>query len=281
MISTTIVLGLLGLCMGSFVNALVWRIHEQARSQKPKPKNSKQFSILLGRSQCIHCLHILAARDLVPVLSWLSLRGKCRYCRGPISLQYPAVELAMALVFTTSYIFWQGDLGQNGNLVLFVTWLTAAVGLLALLVYDLKWMLLPNKILYPTLLVAVLGQGIYLVGYAPNKPSYVLQWLLSLGVASGAFWLIYNISAGRWIGYGDVRLGLITGTLLATPAKSFLMVFLASVIGVLFVLPSLVTHRRDLTAKLAYGPFLIFATYTSLLFGGSMIDWYTNLFTIG
>lgn len=278
-------MALLGLCLGSFVNALVWRVHEQAKSKKQpirqaqgkQAKSSKQFSVVSGRSQCVHCSHVLPAKDLVPVLSWLALRGRCRYCNKPISPQYPLVELTMALVFTTSYIFWPTDLAQTGNLISFVTWLAASVGLLALLVYDLRWTLLPSKILYPTLLIAVTGQFIYLVGYAPNKSNFVLQWLLSLAVASGFFWLIFTISDGRWIGYGDVRLGLATGTLLAIPAKSFLMIFLASVIGILFVLPSLAKHKRDLSAKLPYAPFLIFATYFCLLFGSGMIDWYKDL----
>ena len=255
------ILFVLGLCAGSFVNALTWRLH-----------SGKDF--VKGRSQCPKCGHQLKVLDLVPVLSWLALKGKCRYCHKPISPQYPLVELAMALVFTTSYIFWPTNLTQTGNLMVFITWLVASVGLLALLVYDLRWMLLPSKILYPTLLAAVTGQLVYLVGYAPNKSNFALQWLLSLVVASGFFWLIFMISGGRWIGYGDVRLGLVTGTLLASPAKSFLMLFLASVIGILFVLPSLIRGKRGLTAKLPYGPFLIFATYLCLLFGSSMIDWY-------
>ena len=258
-------LAFLGLALGSFVNALVWRVHE-----------NKDF--VRGRSQCPNCRQELKALDLVPLLSWLYLRGKCRYCKQPISIQYPLVELAMALVFISSYIFWPTDLADRGNLIAFITWLAASVGLMALLIYDLKWMLLPSKIVYPTLVVAVAGQLIYFIGYAPDKSNFAFLWLFSLAVASGFFWLIFTISDGRWIGYGDVRLGLITGTLLATPAKSFLMIFLASVIGILFVLPSLVRRKRDLSAKLPYGPFLIFATYFCMLFGTGLIDWYKNLF---
>src|SRR4051812_7602742 len=99
------ILVVLGLCFGSFVNALVWRIHEQAeQGSKKKPNKSyiDKLSIRKGRSMCPHCRHELKALDLLPVVSWLALRGKCRYCGKPISVQYPLVELLTACLFVTS-----------------------------------------------------------------------------------------------------------------------------------------------------------------------------------
>jgi prepilin signal peptidase PulO-like enzyme (type II secretory pathway) len=254
----------LGLAIGSFINALVWRIHEK-----------KDW--IRQRSQCPNCHHQLAARDLVPVLSWLALRGRCRYCHRPISVQYPVVELATAVVFALSYYFWPDGVAGVGEWLLFITWLATSVGLMALLIYDLRWMLLPNKILYPTAAVALVGRLTYLICFEPNKPHGLLMWLLSVGVASGIFWLIYELSKGNWIGYGDVRLGLITGTILASPIESVLMIFLASVLGTILVIPSLIAGRQKLGAKLPYGPFLITATFIVLLFGASFIDWYNRL----
>jgi len=265
MLIVSIYLAVLGLCAGSFVNALVWRIHE-----------SKDF--VRGRSQCTSCGHQLATKDLVPIFSWLSLKGRCRYCRQSISVQYPLVEAIAGLTFVASYLLWPSSLQQTGNLVQLITWLIASVGLLALAVYDLKWMLLPSKILYPTFVVAVLGQVVYLVGYAPDKTSFLINWAASIVVASGLFWLLFTVSRGHWIGYGDVRLGLITGTLLAKPSLSFLMIFIASLLGSLVILPLLVTGKKGLSAKIPYGPFLVLATAICLLFGQSLIDWYKNLF---
>jgi len=226
---------------------------------------------------CPHCRRELAARDLVPVFSWLALRGKCRHCRIPISLQYPVVELAGGLIFAVFYLFWPTNLGGAGELLLFVSWLLTSIGLLALLVYDFRWMLLPNKILYPTLLATAAGRLGYILFYSDNKAHGLWLLTLSIAVASGIFWLIYLVSSGKWIGYGDVRLGLVTGTLLATPAMSLLMIFVASVIGTLFALPSLLAGRRAMTAKIPFGPFLIAATFLVLLFGQSAINWYQNL----
>jgi len=112
-----VALFVLGLVFGSFVNALIWRVH-------------KKKDIISGRSQCVKCGHRLAAKDLVPVLSWLALRGRCRYCKKPISWQYPIVEIALGLVFAASYHFWPVTL-SGGQWLLFVTWLTVSVGLLA------------------------------------------------------------------------------------------------------------------------------------------------------
>ncbi|MEX2006756.1 MAG: prepilin peptidase [Candidatus Saccharimonadales bacterium] len=267
MLVTAIALAILGLCLGSFVNALVWRIHVNKNWVK-------------ARSQCPTCGHILSARDLIPVISWLSLRGRCRYCGNKISWQYPISELGLSAVFMTSYYFWPGGLTSTGPKILFISWLISAVGLLALFIYDLRWMLLPSKILAATALVAITGRLIYLIGFEPSKTEGLANWLLSITVASGLFGLFYIISRGRWIGDGDISLGLITGTLLADPLRSFLMIFLASLIGTLVVLPAIISGRRALGTRVAYGPFLILAAFIVLLFGDPFIDWYKALILV-
>jgi prepilin signal peptidase PulO-like enzyme (type II secretory pathway) len=262
-----------GLCAGSFVTALTWRIHQQAKKKKP----DKNLSIMNGRSVCPACAHQLSALDLIPILSWAALRGKCRYCKRPISAQYPAVELAAGLIFTASYVFWPTEPSSAGQALLFVFWLLSSIGLLAMLVYDYRWMLLPNRILYPTAAAAVLGRTIYIALEEVNKWAALADWAIAVGIASGVFWLIFHISKGKWIGYGDVRLGLVTGTLLASPSQSLLMIFLASVLGTLFVLPSLLRGKRKVATRIPFGPFLIAATFIALLFGQSIINWYLDL----
>jgi prepilin signal peptidase PulO-like enzyme (type II secretory pathway) len=276
MIIEIIVFAVLGLAFGSFVNALVWRVHEQAKKKKLKSVN---LSIVNGRSVCVHCKHVLAWNDLIPVFSWLFLHGKCRYCKKPIE-DSPLVEVSMALVFILSYVLWPKDINAGGQWVLLITWLAVSVGLMALLVYDAKWMMLPNRILYPTFFIAAVGRLVYLTGFESHKGRALLAWLLSVAVASGIFWLLFMVSKGRWIGYGDVRLGLITGTVLADPAKSFLMIILGSLLGTLFILPALALGKKNLASKLPYGPFLIGATLLVVLFGDKIIDWYTNLMSL-
>ena len=265
-----VILTVLGLCAGSFVSAVVWRVRQQERGKQ-------KLSILKGRSQCPHCHHPLAWHDLIPLLSWLSLRGRCRYCGEPISWQYPLIELAMVAVFTVSYAYYPGGVYGIGDWVLLITGLLTSVGLLALLIYDLRWMVLPNRIIYPTLAIAVVGRLIYLISFETDVDKAIASWVLSILVASGFFWLIFMTSSGKWIGYGDVRLGLITGTILADPILSLLMIFVASVLGSLVALPLLVSGRKHIGSRLPFGPYLIAATFLVLIFGQTVINNYKRL----
>jgi leader peptidase (prepilin peptidase)/N-methyltransferase len=275
MILITVILLWLGLCVGSFVNAVVWRLHQQSKAKKGKP--DKKLSIINGRSMCVRCKHVLAWYDLIPLASWLSLRGKCRYCKKAISSQYPIVELISSLVFAGSYIFWPETLHLNGQWLLLAAWLTASVGLLALAIYDLRWMILPNKIIYPTLAAAVAGRTAYLVLYDARPLHSLVLWVASVAIASGVFFALFMVSSGKWIGYGDVRLGLITGTLLADPQKALAMIFIASLIGSLIAVPSLASGKRTMASKLPYGPFLIVATGLMEVWGESLLNWYKGL----
>jgi prepilin signal peptidase PulO-like enzyme (type II secretory pathway) len=268
---------LLGLACGSFVNALVWRLHEQSQLKSKSKKSKAELSILKGRSMCPHCRHNLAWYDLIPLVSWLWLHGECRYCQRSISAHYPLVEALSAVVFAGSYIFWPETVHLGGQWLLLTTWLVCSVGLLGLAVYDLRWMLLPSRIIYPTLAAAVAGRAAYIIFFDNRPGRSLLLWALSVLVASGVFFVLFTISKGKWIGYGDVRLGLVTGTLLADPTKSLAMIFFASVLGTAVILPALLSGQKKLASKLPYGPFLIAAAAFVLLFGQPVIDWYKNL----
>jgi prepilin signal peptidase PulO-like enzyme (type II secretory pathway) len=270
MLFIALVLFILGLCLGSFVNALVWRFHEN--------KNHKaKVSILSGRSMCVHCRHTIAWYDLVPLVSWLALGGKCRYCKKPISIQYPTVELLAGFIFAGSYLFWPQTVQPDGQWLLLATWLASSVGLLALAVYDLRWMILPNKMIYPTLLVAVVGRLAYIILFASEPLHSALLWFLSVAIASGVFYALFVVSKGKWIGFGDVRLGLITGTLLADPQLSLAMIFLASLLGTILIIPSLLSGKKNMASRLPYGPLLITATAILVVFGDFLLDWYKGL----
>lgn len=268
---------LLGLCLGSFVNALVWRIHEQeheAGKKKPSQKYLKSLSVSKGRSMCPHCKHELSQLDLVPVLSWLALRGKCRYCRKPISVQYPLVELSTALLFVASYIWWPEPL-EGAQAALFVLWLPLLVGLMALTVYDLRWYLLPNRLMYPLFALAVVFA---LVGIAAsdNWPIAMLNVIFAVAIGGGLFYVLFQVSAGKWIGGGDVKLGWLLGLVVMTPARALLFIFLAAILGTLVSLPLLASKRLKPTSVIPFGPFLIAGAFVVLLFGQDILHWYRN-----
>ncbi|HEX5456623.1 MAG TPA: prepilin peptidase [Candidatus Saccharimonadales bacterium] len=263
-----IVLILLGLCFGSFINALVYRLHA---------RKGHRYSIINGRSMCPHCKHELAPKDLIPLLSWAYLRGKCRYCSKPISRQYPLVESSTAVLFVLSYLFWPYELVSTENLVAFTFWLILLVGFIALTIYDLKYLILPNRLIFPLAIIAVAGiaaEVLLLGGIAPLTTAF---WGLIVG--GGIFYVLFQVSAGKWIGGGDVKLGFLLGAVVGGPWAAFLMLFLASLIGTIYALPQMLTGRLEAKSRIPFGPFLIIAAIIVQLFGSGIIDWYQNLFS--
>jgi prepilin signal peptidase PulO-like enzyme (type II secretory pathway) len=273
------VLVVLGLCLGSFVNALIWRVREQSKETGKKSPDSKylrKLSIRRGRSMCPHCRHELKPADLIPFFSWLSLKGKCRYCSKPISTQYPIVEVAMALLFVASYTWWPADI-RGSQVILFGLWLPILTGLMALLVYDLRWYLLPNRIVRP------LGylSGLYALAYivvSDHPLRAVLNTFLAVLAGGGLFYILFQVSKGKWIGGGDVKLGWVLGLLLATPGRSVLMIFLASLLGTAVSVPLLAAHKVKRTSVIPFGPFLIVAAILVHLFGHDILYWYQQTF---
>lgn len=264
-----ITLLILGLALGSFVNALVWRLHQNTKSKSKK----SHLSIVNGRSICTHCKHQLAAIDLIPIVSWLFLGGKCRYCHKPIGWQYPLVEALTAVLFVLSYIYWPTSFNGQG-IALFVFWLAFVTGFMALAVYDLKWFILPDKITYKLLVLGV-AQAIVILGFQPNFKQ-LTTITLSLLIGGGIFWALFQVSNGKWIGGGDVKLGFLLGLVLADGSLMVLTIFMASVLGTLVSVPLLVTGKATRTSRIPFGPFLIVATIIAKLFGASLIHWYRH-----
>ncbi len=269
-----------GLCLGSFVNALVWRLHELAGrdGKKLSAADAKKLSVVNGRSMCPQCRHELAAKDLVPLFSWLFLRGKCRYCGKPVSSQYPLVELAVAGLFLASYVWWPQAFDAPQTAI-FLLWLAILTGLMALVVYDARWSLLPNRIIYPLWVLAAI-QAVIAIWAATDPSRALLDALLGVLVGGGIFYALFQVSGGRWIGGGDVKLGALLGLVVATPAKALLFIFLGSLLGSLVSIPLIATGRMKRTSVIPFGPFLVAAVIIVVLFGGDMLDWYRQAFLV-
>lgn len=271
-------LALIGLVFGSFVNAFVWRLHEQEllfeKKKKPTAKQLAKLSILKGRSMCPDCKHELAAKDLVPLFSWLYLRGKCRYCAKPILWQYPAVELATAALFAVSYGFWPYALHSALTVAIFAVWLVFVVMFMALAVYDLRWFLLPDRVVFPLIGLAVVE--VVLIALEGHSLHSALNAFLGALVISGTFWVLFQVSAGSWIGGGDVKLAVVLGLLAGTPLKALLVLFFSSVIGTICSMPLLLRGKKAMKLRVPFGPFLLAATVVVVLFGSSLIDWYSQ-----
>ena len=265
-----LIIVLLGLCLGSFINAAVWRLHEQAKTKKQRTK-SKELSILRGRYVCTHCYHTLSWYDLLPVVSWIILKGRCRYCHKPISWQYPVVELATAVLFVFSYSYWPYGMDTVG-IIQFGLWLVFLTGFMALTIYDLRWMILPNKIVFP--LLALASVQTVLLSVLHHDFQIIISALSGLFVAGGLFYVLFRISEGKWIGGGDVKLGFILGLLAGGFIEGLMVIFIASLLGTIFSLPMVSLKKQSLKKRVPFGPFLIIALIIVYLFSADISNWF-------
>ncbi len=278
-----VILIVLGLCLGSFVNALVWRLHEQSKPKKQRVAKDAELSIARGRSMCPNCQHTLSAKDLLPVISWLSLGGKCRYCRKPISWQYPVVEMFTAILFVVAYLYWPyyWQISSNpythisyAHIAVFAVFLASIITGMALAVYDFKWMLLPNK------LVAILaGLGVmYAVPQVLSSTGELtlISVGLSVAISGGIFWALFQVSNGTWIGGGDVKLGLALGLFLSGPGSALLMLFASSLLGTAYVVVLMVLGRYKKNIHIPFGPFLLLGTFLVILLEPWFLYYYTK-----
>ncbi len=256
----------LGLVFGSFVNAAVWRI-----------KNKKD--LLKDRSECTHCHHKLAWLDLIPVLSWVFLRGKCRYCKKPID-DSPLVELGVAAFFVASLAFWPFGFSNTNEILQFIVWLVAGIGLAILFVYDIKWLLLPDRVVLPLIGLGVIMTVLHGLE-ATNLLSFATDVFGSLLALSGFYLLLFMLSNGKWVGFGDVKLGAALALLLCDWKLALLTLFLANLIGTLIFAPALISKKIKRTSHVPFGPFLIVGFVIAGLFGPQVIDWYTALIYSG
>lgn len=282
------VLASIGLIMGSFAGAQVWRLRARQLiddKQNGEPYDKQEYRALLplskvttrsDRSRCLHCGHQLMIRDLIPLISWLSTRGKCRYCHTAIGAFEPIVEIATALAFVSVYIFWPFPLTTVAEWTIFVAWMAALVVLAILFAYDLKWLLLPDSCVIVLIALGVVVSAAQIIG-ADSQFGTTLSVLGGIATLSGVYGMLWLISNGRWIGFGDVKLGLGLALLLADWKLAFIALFAANFIGCIVVLPGLLTKKISRTSHVPFGPFLILGTVVALLFGAPIVVWYSSL----
>lgn len=287
----TIVSALGGLVVGSFVGASVWRLRarqlasDAKHGEKVLKKDARQVeklpvkSIKSDRSVCLHCGHQLRWYDLIPLVSWVSLSGKCRYCRVKIGLFEPVIEIAMAVFFVVSYIFWPYSFDSLVSVTQFAIWLVAGAGLTALFVYDMRWYLLPNKIIFPLIGLGLFNTLLVLIdkNFALAEVANVVY---SCVVLSGLYYFIYVLSKHQWVGFGDVKLGLALALLLFDVRLSVLALFLANFIGTIIYLPLMLRGTVKRQTHIPFGPLLISGWFIAGLFGAKMIEWYMTI-TLG
>lgn len=254
---TTLVVGgaVVGLLIGSFVNVVAYRI-------------PLGVSVVSPPSACPSCSHEIRARDNVPVVSWLLLRGRCRDCGAPISLRYPIVEVATSSAFAATA-------AVIGPLwVLPAYWWFAAVTI-ALVLTDLDVRRIPNRILYPGVVVGtvLLGGG----AIADATPG-----AFGRAAAGGGLYflglLLVALAARGGFGFGDVKLAVLLGEFAAYRSWGALAatIFLAFVVGGLVSTVMLVTRKLGRKDAIAFGPAMVVGAYIGITSGASIVSWYLS-----
>ena len=295
---TRFVLVSVGAFFGSFANVVSLRLHTGKKG------------IIGGRSHCPICNHQLGGLDLVPVFSWLFLRGKCRYCGVPISWQYPATEFLCGALFAFAAYFF----GAESMMLAWATMLVFVLGIL--IISDLRYMDLPDQVTIPTiffLIIAVVCNAFmmpfglleiqesllgFLVGYTGlfflaalaywKHYATTGQWKKFGGICvqylTFPFEIVSDLLRGKkpqteddevqpYLGGGDVRLGMLMGIVLG-PQLVLVAFFLSFVGGALFSVPLVLLSKNKRDLRVPFGPYLIAAMLITMVWGQQLLDWY-------
>lgn len=255
----------LGAAVGSFLNVVIMR-------------SAREEEWVGGRSKCDHCQTILKWYDMVPLLSFWWLGGRCRYCKEPIAISHPVVEILTGSLFVWWY--WFGFLffklaEQPFTLLQPLFWLL--VGLLLLLIFfaDLWYYLIPDSAVIVLTGLAVLYRGA-LVSFGVMQPADLTTMVVGVFSAVSFLYALWWLTKKQGIGFGDVKLMMPLGLLLGWQS-TIVCLFLAFIGGGAVGVVLLATGKRTLKQPVPFGPFLITAALASLVWGEDIFAWYMQL----
>lgn len=240
---------LFGITVGSFLNVCICRL--------PLGED-----IVHTDSHCMSCGYQLAWYDLIPLFSWLLLRGRCRKCKAPVSIQYPAVELLNGLL-------WTGIIAVHGFEVTGICYCLAASSLLVLSVIDWRTYEIPIGCNYVILAVGIVNLFFYREDW--------LSFVIGAASVSGFLLFLLMVSGGRAMGGGDVKLMAAAGLLLGW--KGILLAFVVGCIAGSVIHVGLMKIKGK-ERMLAFGPYLSFGIWFTMMWGRELIEWYTSLFRL-
>lgn len=233
-----------GLALGSFLNVLIDRL----------PNGE---SIWWGRSHCDHCKKTLRWYELIPILSWIIQGGKCRRCRKSLSIQYPLIELITAVILVYIYL-------QTPNPPIVLSSYLIVLSLLVIFLADLKYQIIPDSMIITGVV------GTLLLIFTMNYELSTMNLLLSALSASAFFFLLWLITRGRGMGFGDVKLAFLMGLFLGFP-KIIIALYAAFLTGALVGVILILAQNKSLKTKIAFGPFLIWGTLVAWFWGERIV----------
>ncbi len=269
-----------GLLFGSFLNVVIYRLPkimerewlEECHSAFPEcvkaPDKDSVFNLSLPRSHCPKCKNTVKAIDNIPVLSWLLLKGKCRYCQTPISARYPAIELFTSILMgITAY--------QLGGAYWTLAVLIATCALIALSFIDLDHMLLPDQITLPLLWSGLILSVFSISPVALNDAV--------LGAVGGylVLWIVYQVfkllTGKEGMGYGDFKLLAALGAWLGWQFLPMIII-LSSFLGLIGGIWLIYLQKKGKGAPFPFGPYLALAGWICLVWGEPIMHWYLTDF---
>lgn len=259
-----------GAVVGSFLNVVIIRL-----------KTGR--TIVKGRSMCMSCGKALSWWELIPVLSYLLLRGRCSNCKGEVSFQYPVVEWGTALLFLISYFAVSASVEKGGLATLLFLWIQIALFII-ISGYDLRHKIIPDEPLSILGLVALIKTVTLGIGSSFAATLTMFGWqILTAFLLFLPFYLIWRLSSGRWMGLGDAKVALVIGLLLpgiAGLSAILLAFYIGAVTAVSIIMAGRIgqvlvpkTHRGStlgMNSEIPFGPFLALgAIFVSLYEAGA------------
>jgi leader peptidase (prepilin peptidase) / N-methyltransferase len=266
-------MALLGLVVGSFLNVVIHRLPRMmerewraqcAELEGKEPPAEGRYNLLVPRSHCPACQAPVRARDNVPVLSWLLLRGRCAACGARISARYPLVEALTATL--SAAVAWKFGFGWAAGLGLVFTWM-----LIALTFIDADTTLLPDDLTLPLLWLGLLAN---LLGvFAPvTLQDAVIGAMAGYLALWSIYWLFKLLTGKEGMGYGDFKLLAALGAWMGWKAL-LPIVLLSSVVGAVVGIALIVLARRGREVPIPFGPYLATAGLIVFLAGGRLTAW--------
>ncbi len=287
---------LFGLAIGSFLNVVALRYDPE--------RGVFNFRSIGGRSHCLSCNTQLRSHDLIPLLSFLLLRAKCRYCRHPLSFRYPIVELISGFIFLLP-LYFNDHFGlahlllRNGTLIwyyaLIAIWTLALLVFLLIALIDIQLFIIPNGLNWMLVALGMARAGIlfwydkfdttygtFLGNYAllaGFRGNVFVNSAVGALIGAGFFGVIIAATRGRGMGLGDLKLAAALGILFGWPDIALVIVF-AFIFGSLYSVRLLLAGTKSLKDAVPFGPFIVLGATFVVFFGYDIAQWYFNFFNI-
>jgi len=280
-----VLLGLLGVILGSFCGAMIWRLRAKQLDEDKKhgqdydKKEFKRLKVLLNKSQkedrslCLSCGYRLHWYDLIPVFSWLSTKGACRKCHNKIGWFEPGIEIVTAILFVVSFLAWPFTFDGLLSVFQFILWIAIVVSLVILSGYDLKWMLLPDRVMFIFIGLSILFTLSVIQG-SLDYSAAIVSLIGVLALLPGLYGFIWLISKGAWVGFGDVKLLVGLSFILIDWYLALVALFMANVVGLIAVLPGMIRGKIARQAHIPFGPLLIIGGLIAFFWGMDLVDYY-------